>query len=83
MLTSAVTWWPCGQPQLLLMIHNRPRGLESETVTKKLSALFRVMNQHVSNLPPMPDVLPDYPAPVVRNGAEQELTLVLILRNVV
>jgi hypothetical protein len=28
-------------------------------------ALFRVMNRHVSNLPPMPGVFPDYPAPVV------------------
>jgi putative SOS response-associated peptidase YedK len=34
-------------------------------------ALFRVMNRYVGNLPPMPGVFPDYPAPVVRNaGAE-------------
>src|SRR5258705_13598593 len=39
-------------------------------------ALFRVMNRYVGNLPPMPGVFPDYPAPVVRNaGAERELTL--------
>jgi putative SOS response-associated peptidase YedK len=39
-------------------------------------ALFRVMNRYVGNLPPMPGVFPDYPAPVVRNaGAEHELTL--------
>jgi putative SOS response-associated peptidase YedK len=31
-------------------------------------ALFRVMNRYVGNLPPMPGVLPDYPAPVVRNA---------------
>jgi putative SOS response-associated peptidase YedK len=31
-------------------------------------ALFRVMNQYVGNLPPMPGVFPDYPAPVVRNA---------------
>jgi hypothetical protein len=31
-------------------------------------ALFRVMNRYVGNLPPMPGVFPDYPAPVVRNG---------------
>jgi putative SOS response-associated peptidase YedK len=38
-------------------------------------ALFRVMNRYVGNLPPMPGVFPDYPAPVVRNaGAERELT---------
>jgi putative SOS response-associated peptidase YedK len=34
------------------------------------------MNRHVGNLPPMPGVFPDYPAPVVRNaGAERELTM--------
>jgi hypothetical protein len=38
-------------------------------------ALFRVMNRYVGNLPPMPGVFPDYPAPVVRNaGTERELT---------
>lgn len=30
-------------------------------------ALFRVINHYVGNLPPMPGVFPDYPAPVVRN----------------
>jgi putative SOS response-associated peptidase YedK len=38
--------------------------------------LFRVVNRYVGNLPPMPGVFPDYPAPVVRNaGAERELTM--------
>jgi putative SOS response-associated peptidase YedK len=38
--------------------------------------LFRVVNRYVGNLPPMPGVFPDYPAPVVRNaGADRELTL--------
>jgi putative SOS response-associated peptidase YedK len=38
--------------------------------------LFRVMNRYVDNLPPMPGVFPDYPAPAVRNaGAERELTM--------
>jgi putative SOS response-associated peptidase YedK len=38
--------------------------------------LFRVTNRYVGNLPPMPGVFPDYPAPVVRNaGAERELTM--------
>jgi hypothetical protein len=27
-------------------------------------ALFRVMNRYVGNVPPMPGVFPDYPAPV-------------------
>ncbi|QOZ29247.1 SOS response-associated peptidase [Bradyrhizobium sp. CCBAU 51753] len=30
--------------------------------------LFRVVNRYVGNLPPMPGVFPDYPAPVVRNA---------------
>jgi putative SOS response-associated peptidase YedK len=39
-------------------------------------ALFRVVNRYVGNLPLMPGVFPDYPAPVVRNpGAERELTM--------
>jgi putative SOS response-associated peptidase YedK len=39
-------------------------------------ALFRVMNRYVGNLPPMPGVFPDYPAPVVRNaGTDRELTM--------
>jgi putative SOS response-associated peptidase YedK len=32
--------------------------------------LFRVMNQYVGNLPPMPGVFPDCPAPVVRNAID-------------
>jgi len=31
-------------------------------------ALFRVINRYVGNLAPMPDVFPDYKAPIVRNG---------------
>jgi putative SOS response-associated peptidase YedK len=39
-------------------------------------ALFRVLNHNVGNLPPMPGVFPDYPAPVVRNaGNDRELTM--------
>jgi putative SOS response-associated peptidase YedK len=34
-----------------------------------LLALFRAINHNVGNLPPMPGVFPDYPAPVVRNTA--------------
>ena len=41
-----------------------------------IAALFRAVNQSVGNLPPMPGVFPDYPAPVVRNaGTERELVL--------
>ena len=46
------------------------------TNQEAIRALFRVMNRYVDNLPPMPDVFPDYPAPVVRNaGSERELVL--------
>jgi putative SOS response-associated peptidase YedK len=37
------------------------------TNQEAIRALFRVINRHVGNLPPMPGVFPDYPAPVVRN----------------
>jgi hypothetical protein len=30
------------------------------------------MNQYVGNLPPMPGVFPDYPAPVIRNAGDAE-----------
>jgi putative SOS response-associated peptidase YedK len=34
------------------------------------------MNRYVGNLPPMPGVFPDYPAPIVRNaGGEREMVL--------
>ena len=39
-------------------------------------ALFRVINRYVGNLPPMPGVFPDYPAPVIRNtNTCRELTM--------
>jgi putative SOS response-associated peptidase YedK len=38
--------------------------------------LFRVINRYVGNLPPMPGLFPDYPAPVVRNASDdRELTM--------
>ena len=41
-----------------------------------IAVLFRVMNQYVGNLPPMPGVFPDYPAPIVRNAdAEREMVM--------
>jgi putative SOS response-associated peptidase YedK len=46
------------------------------TNQEAIRALFRVINRYVGNLPPMPGVFPDYPAPVVRNaGDERELTM--------
>jgi putative SOS response-associated peptidase YedK len=39
-------------------------------------ALFRVINRYVGNLPPMPGVYPDFPAPVLRNTqAGRELSM--------
>ena len=35
-----------------------------------ISAVFRVVNRYVGNLPGMPGVFPDYKAPIVRNGTE-------------
>ena len=44
------------------------------TNQEAIRALFRVINRYIGNLPPMPGVFPDYPAPVVRNaGDEREL----------
>jgi hypothetical protein len=52
------------------------RGLFDHHEPSRIVALFRVMNRYVGNLPPMPGVLPDYPAPVVLNaGGEREMVL--------
>jgi putative SOS response-associated peptidase YedK len=41
-----------------------------------IAALFHVVNRYVGNLPSMPGVFPDYPAPVVRSAsADRELTM--------
>src|SRR5260370_30314488 len=41
-----------------------------------IAALFRVLNRYVGNLPHMPGVFPDYPAPVVRNaGSDRDLIM--------
>src|SRR5215217_845678 len=43
------------------------------TNQEAVRALFRVINRYVGNLPPMPGVFPDYPAPVIRNvGADRD-----------
>jgi putative SOS response-associated peptidase YedK len=52
------------------------RRASVKLATPSRIALFRVMNRYVGNLPPMPGVFPDYPAPVVRNlGTDRELTM--------
>src|SRR6202012_5058420 len=40
------------------------------TNQEAIARLFRVINRYVGNLPPMPGVFPDYPAPGVRNSGE-------------
>ena len=46
------------------------------TNQEAIQRLFRVINRYVGNLPPMPGVFPDYPAPIVRNAADgRELAL--------
>ncbi len=43
-------------------------NLYSKTTNQEvIRALFRVINRSVGNLPSMPGVFPDYPAPVIRN----------------
>jgi putative SOS response-associated peptidase YedK len=37
----------------------------SRTAVRELA---RVMNDRTANLPPLPGIFPDYPAPIVRNG---------------
>jgi hypothetical protein len=52
-------------------------NLYSITNQEAIRALFRVINRHVGNLPPMPGVFPGYPAPVIRNAStERELTMI-------
>jgi hypothetical protein len=41
------------------------------SMTKNVDAirrLFGALNSHVGNLPSMPGIFPDYPAPIVRNA---------------
>jgi len=42
-----------------------------------IAGLFRRMNRYVGNLPPMPGVFPDYPAPVIRNIGDAEEMLLM------
>jgi hypothetical protein len=44
------------------------------TNQEAIRALFRVINRYVGNLPPMPGVFPDYPAPVVKRSSPPSAT---------
>jgi len=59
------------------MVENFVCNLYSITTNQAaIIALFRVMNQYAGDLPPMPGVFPDYPAPVVRNtSTEREMVM--------
>ena len=41
------------------------------TNQEAIRAVFRVINPYVGNLPSMPGVFPDYPAPVIAMRARQ------------
>ncbi|GEC62119.1 DUF159 family protein [Gluconobacter oxydans] len=42
----------------------------------EIRAIAQVLSDHTGNLPPMPDIYPDYAAPIVRNGQNgRELVL--------
>ena len=49
------------------------------SMTKNVDAirrLFGAMNSQVGNLPSLPGIFPDYPAPIVRNAAgEREIVM--------
>src|SRR5712675_3750111 len=68
---------PSLRPEAAESLNGKMCNLYSITTNQAaIIALFRVMNRYVGNLPPMPGVFPDYPAPVVRNvGTERELTM--------
>jgi putative SOS response-associated peptidase YedK len=60
----------------VIKVSDEIRSALQRQAQEAIRALFRVMNRYVGNLPPMPGVFPDYPAPVVRNvGSERELVL--------
>jgi putative SOS response-associated peptidase YedK len=44
------------------------QSLSVTTNQEAIRALFRVTHRYQCNLPPVPGVSPDYPAPVVRDG---------------
>lgn len=43
-----------------------------------IAELFRIVRRYEANLPPMPGVFPDYPAPVIRHGGDGERELVMM-----
>src|SRR5580698_4489284 len=80
-LQRALRWramplFEAGNGQTTLQVRAVCNLYSITTNQEAIIRLFRVVNRYVGNLPPMPAVFPDYPAPVVRNaGADRELTM--------
>jgi putative SOS response-associated peptidase YedK len=76
LLVGGGIWWLIDSSNRSAEKSRAERSAQDYIAANAIIALFRVMNRHVGNLPPMPGVFPDYPAPVIRNvGAERELTM--------
>jgi len=45
--------------------------IRTTTNQEAIQRIFLVINRYVGNLPAMPDVFPDYRAPVVRNAGDE------------
>src|SRR6266702_3878557 len=76
------TSWPINpqfvqlESQTLQALTEPMCNLYSITNQAAISALFRVLNRYVGNLPPMLGMFPDYPAPVIRNSdADRKMVL--------
>ena len=48
------------------------------TNQEAIQRLFRRLNRYVGNLPSMPGVFPDYPAPVIRNTRDDAQEMVMM-----
>jgi hypothetical protein len=83
-VTSAGSWWPCDKRRSLPTIRSQYGGQASgnyvqppldDEECRAIRRLFDAMNSRVGNLPSMPGIFPDYPAPIVRNAADGRNTL--------
>jgi putative SOS response-associated peptidase YedK len=70
-----------GERSAFGMVAGRAIGMcNLYSMTKNADAirrLFGAMNSHVGNLPSMPGIFPDYPAPIVRNDSESDREIVM------
>src|SRR5258708_28113851 len=64
------------QAQKFLRVQGCATLYSNTTNQEAIRSLFRVINRYIGNLPPMPGVFPDYPAPVIRNaGDDREMVM--------